>query len=625
MVVALRPEIGDAGDSGHLELFQSLGEDHQKNVVRWALANRARVSEEARVALNNALIGNVAVRGFQDSGVPDAPAIMLIQPARNAALVIDALAQAMLAVWQESRPELRGIVENEDAENLAETIASTHPQYSSDDVSLMIALTAIRDVPVEDVLDEEEQEDEPADAAELPESTEPATDTQRMFDDFLAELVILPADCPEWDGPLDQLIHGVTELKAKKAREYEEAHGVGSRIAEVLGAHADLLSFFEWDADERLPNAAGPWGNAEAVGNAIDAAAELLTRYEALRETGATYSEEARRVTERAELHPQILEALAAFAEATALPEPQPAIEEVVPENDDSGDSMEATSDAAAEDETDGIERQYLRGMLKVLLQENDELRAAAESAHKENAEIETVAEPEEEPEPEQAEATAEPPVVVDEQEPEEEPEPEEAEATAEPPVVVDEQEPEEEPEEAEATAEPPVIVDEQEPEEEPEAEQGETIAAPPDFGDVASVLDFVESRWPEGLRLALNGSSDRRLYFDQPNQVYSALEWLATTYRNSRTGEKLVANLDVSLFTTCGWRYRPFQSEVTVGKYRSDYQTTDNDKKYALEEHIGRGTGRTPGQIRIAFSWDEERKTVIVGYIGRHQRTDAG
>ena len=603
MVVALRPEIGDAGDSGYLELFQSLGEDHQKNVVRWALANRARVSEGARVALNNALIGNVAVRGFQDSGVPDAPAIMLIQPARNAALVVDALAQAMLAVWQESRPELRGIVENEDAENLAETIASTHPQYSSDDVSLMIALTAIRDVPVEDVLDEEEQEDEPADAAELPESTEPATDTQRMFDDFLAELVILPADCPEWDGPLDQLIHGVTELKAKKAREYEEAHGVGSRIAEVLGAHADLLSFFEWDADERLPNAAGPWGNAEAVRNAIDAAAELLTRYEALRETGATYSEEARRVVERAELHPQILEALAAFAEATALPEPQPAIEEVVPENDDSGDSMEATSDAAAEDETDGIERQYLRGMLKVLLQENDELRAAAESAHKENAEIETVAEAEEESEPERAEATAEPAVIVDEQEPEEEPEPEEA----------------------EATAEPSVAVDEQEPEEEPEAEQGETIAAPPDFGDVASVLDFVESRWPEGLRLALNGSSDRRLYFDQPNQVYSALEWLATTYRNSRTGEKLVANLDVSLFTTCGWRYRPFQSEVTVGKYRSDYQTTDNDKKYALEEHIGRGTGRTPGQIRIAFSWDDERKTVIVGYIGRHQRTDAG
>ena len=154
--------------------------------------------------------------------------------------------------------------------------------------------------------------------------------------------------------------------------------------------------------------------------------------------------------------------------------------------------------------------------------------------------------------------------------------------------------------------------------------ETQETLAAPPDFGDVTSVLEFVENRWPNELRLALNNNSDNKLYFDQPNQVYRALEWLATTYRDSRTGEKPVANLDVSLFTTCGWRYRPFQPDAAPGKYRSDYQTTNDGEKYTLDEHIGRGTGRTPGQIRVAFAWDEERTVVVVGYIGRHQRPNA-
>ena len=111
MVVALRPETGDAGDSGIRSLFESLSEEHRTNVVRWSLANRTRVSEQARIALNNALIGNVSVRGFRESGVPDAPAIMLIRPVCKAALMVDAIAEAVIGVWRESRSELRSVVE----------------------------------------------------------------------------------------------------------------------------------------------------------------------------------------------------------------------------------------------------------------------------------------------------------------------------------------------------------------------------------------------------------------------------------------------------------------------------------------------------------------------------------
>ena len=40
--------------------------------------------------------------------------------------------------------------------------------------------------------------------------------------------------------------------------------------------------------------------------------------------------------------------------------------------------------------------------------------------------------------------------------------------------------------------------------------------------------------------------------------------------------------------------------------------------------ERFGTGNGHPRGTIRIAFLWDAERKKVVVGYIGRHQRTRA-
>ncbi len=586
MVVALSPETDETAAPGHAELFESLSEEHQKNVVRWALANRARVSEEARVALNNALIGNVAVRGFRESNVPDAPAIMLIQPVRNAALVLDAIAQSVLTVWWESRAELRGIVEaavenaaqsdgsthGAPSENLSATLASAHPQYSSDDVTLMITLVMSE----RSIVDEESHEEEPHGEVALEE--ESTTDAQRIFDDFFAELRSLPASYPEWDGPLSRLMEEIAELKANKTREIEEAGGLGSRIVEVVGAHTDLLSFFEWTVDERLPNATGPWDDAESVSKAIENLAEILERYETVRETGATYGEETRRAAERTEFQGEIVKALAALEEAAVLPTPEPIIEEVVPVEDTfAEDDSEAETSMTGESAeiaaaTDDLERQYLRDMLEALQRENADLKAAQDVAHRQITELNTA-----------AEAVQKGYQALKQEH-----------------------------------------TDLQDEAEEAVRKYGETqeeLASPPDFGDVASVLDFAEGRWPNELRLALNNNSDHKLYFDQPNQVYSALEWLATTYRNSKTGEKPVGNLDVSLFTTCGWRYRPFQPDAAPGKYRSDYQTTDAERKFILDEHIGRGTGRTPGQIRVAFAWDEERNMVVVGYIGRHQR----
>lgn len=575
MVVALRPETGEAGIAGHAEIFQSLGEEHQKNVVRWALANRARVSEEARVALNNALIGSISVRGFSESHVPDAPAIMLIHPVQSAALVEDAIAESVLTVWRESRMELRGIVETasnnaagsddsvHDAygENLAGAIASAHPQYSSDDIALMIALVKGESPSVEEETHEEETLED-----------NPSTDAQRIFDNFFAELHAMPASYPEWDGPLSRLMEEIADLKANKTREMEIANGPGGRIAEVVGTHTDLLAFFEWNVEEKLQNATGPWDDAESVADAIESLAEVLERYETAREAGATYSEETRRAAERAELQEKIVEALAALEDAAVVPTPEPVIEEIIPVEDTFAEDDSETETIQTTDPIDDVERQYLRELLAALQRENADLKAAQDATYKQITDLNTSAE------------------------------------VAQNDYQALKQENSDFQDEAEVAVRRYV-------------ETQETLAAPPDFGDVASVLEFVENRWPDELRLALNNNSDNKLYFDQPNQVYRALEWLATTYRDSRTGENPVSNLDVSLFTTCGWRYRPFQPDAAPGKYRSDYQTTNDGEKYTLDEHIGRGTGRTPGQIRVAFAWDEERKMVVVGYIGRHQR----
>ena len=518
MVVALRPETGVAD---HTDIFQSLDEEHQKNVARWALANRARVSDEARVALNNALVGHVSVRGFRESDVPDAPAIMLIQPVRNAALVVDAIAESVLTVWRESRVELRGIVEaavddvaesggstfGAPGENLSTTLASAHPQYSSGDVNLMIALTLHESLQeIEDEPDIEEEHEEEVEAA--PQA--------------------LAVDLPQDD---------------------------------------------------------------------------------------------------RSHLRDKIALAMQALEEAAALIEAESIIEEIIPSGEEgpadetSADEAPAHDHAAVEpvDAADEAEKQYLREMVEALQSENIQLKAAAQPEktdfhalileHEETREARpdsTAAAVIEEHAPEIEEAFA--PPVADAVE----------EEIVAPPVAEVVEAVEESVEAEEPVAPPAAEIEESAP------ETAETLAAPPDFGDVASVLDFVENRWPDELRLALNGGSEHKMYFDQPNQVYSALEWLATTYRNSRTGEKPVGNLDVSLFTTCGWRYRPLQPDGSLGRHRSDYQTSDDGKTYTLEEHIGRGTGRTPGQIRVAFTWDDERKVVVVGYVGRQQRASA-
>ena len=142
---------------------------------------------------------------------------------------------------------------------------------------------------------------------------------------------------------------------------------------------------------------------------------------------------------------------------------------------------------------------------------------------------------------------------------------------------------------------------------------------------DVATAVELAARRFDGRLIFQLNSDSmveDNP--FGRPEQVWKALQWLATTYYDSRAGDITVTDFDLSIREACGWWYKGSQGETTMTMYRSSYTTKVDGKTYWLEEHIGKGTNRDARYtIRIAFDWDRDRRAVVVGYIGRHQQTE--
>ena len=145
-----------------------------------------------------------------------------------------------------------------------------------------------------------------------------------------------------------------------------------------------------------------------------------------------------------------------------------------------------------------------------------------------------------------------------------------------------------------------------------------------PEIESVGQAVSLAEKRLGDRLSFQLINKSDTGIPFDKPRQVWDALEWLATVYYEAKTGGSGETDLDLSLRQMCGWHYTANQSMVTIGQYREYYEIWLRGRKRELTEHIGTGNGYPRGTIRIAFVWDAEEKKLVVGYIGRHQRTDA-
>lgn len=142
------------------------------------------------------------------------------------------------------------------------------------------------------------------------------------------------------------------------------------------------------------------------------------------------------------------------------------------------------------------------------------------------------------------------------------------------------------------------------------------------------SVMDAVSQAkrtYSGQLLFALNSKSQENTGFQRPAEVFAALAWLATEFRDGKldpdTGPVEYNERIKSVLPN--WFYIPQQSPTARGKYPDWYTTTVNGTSHELQSHIGKGKSHdAKSNIRIAFAWNEAESRIVVGYIGRHQRT---
>lgn len=142
----------------------------------------------------------------------------------------------------------------------------------------------------------------------------------------------------------------------------------------------------------------------------------------------------------------------------------------------------------------------------------------------------------------------------------------------------------------------------------------------------VEGAFDWALSRYPNRLVLALNSASTMKgSRYEDGEGVRKALRTLATAYYDARMGRRPGGDLRNLFLREAGFTYMGKQSEVTIGQYSAQYETTWMGKVIQLHEHIGKGTAHDPRHtIRIAFHFDREHEVIVIGYVGQHQRTRA-
>ena len=147
----------------------------------------------------------------------------------------------------------------------------------------------------------------------------------------------------------------------------------------------------------------------------------------------------------------------------------------------------------------------------------------------------------------------------------------------------------------------------------------------PAHLENVKDAVSQASRTFSDELHLALNAKSQDNSAFQKPEEVFAALSWLAGDYRDQMMNPEPGMDFNGKLREVCpNWFYTPRQSPTARGKYPEWYATTVNGASFELHEHIGRGKSHdAKSNIRIAFAWNEQENKVVVGYIGRHQKTD--
>ena len=582
----------------------------------------------AKSALRNAVNQEItpASGGFrkgQAGRALDQSSFLVQEPINRAVLLSDDLAGAVLHCWAESHTQLQEAVErhltgrglstprpdlgdklfrghwlNDQWEAELESFVQTYDDdFDRADVSLMLCYVT----------------------GNLPSGVNEGTpddETVSLSDVLsagLSRLRELPATSPEWKRQIPEFVTSLSRLiddKAAQLRWTEEFDAIVETLRTEYGA---LLSFFEEDASDWA--AAKASADADTSG-ALDLVAKLreeLAEYMPLHERAASISEERERTAKRDELQPSIVARLARIAALMS------------PNHDDRSDQPAEVDSFHPSDAPAPVEHPPAVGPASVSVaaapesidpgplpdapMKNGNLAGGAISAQATIVTAEAPSQPKAEIEALESENSnlrdntfalrSENQDLKDEVE-----------------VLKTELFSSQASEESWRLAYRSVM----------DGSMEEVGVESPVVESVLDAVDMARNRFRQELVFAPNAdSSIEDNPFTDPSKVWEALKWLATTYYSSKMGRLRVTDFDQSIKEACGWWYKGDQGETTVSRYRDSYTTRVNGKRYTLVEHIGKGTTFDARYtIRIAFQWDRDRRQVVVGYIGRHQQTDA-
>jgi len=140
----------------------------------------------------------------------------------------------------------------------------------------------------------------------------------------------------------------------------------------------------------------------------------------------------------------------------------------------------------------------------------------------------------------------------------------------------------------------------------------------------VADAIARAKKRYAKQLAFAWNSKSEEKNSpYHKPEEVYAAFEWLATVYYEAKIGKTACHNFSDSIKQAIpGWNYSAKQSGISLGRNKEWYEASWKKQTYVIEEHLKKGIGTDPSHcIRIAFAWDEEKRRIILGFLGQHQR----
>lgn len=595
-----------------------LGGEYRADLVERALNWRKNASPEAQGLLKAAInASNFSVPGFRSTSAYNAPPGRLLSPTIEHMPMSNGLSAAILRVWIESHELLHAeVVEYRKKADLpiqkyisgrqfpslwsidewhreTDDFSERHGTYHEEDVALMLCcVSGNMPLPPPDDLDDE---------AVFPEGS--------IFPKWIEYLKLLPPDAPEWQEA-ENFIGEFGEVRQAKQREAEQALAAAfaEAIAYIRDNFLDELRYLEVDIDAWSSTDASSLADISRTQQTVEQLGALLLEYCQVRIQASTRSEEDARRAKRSELEPQIL-SLIEQIDRHLSGDWDP---------DDDAAPPEGGTRAHAESDKPGSDRDASAARTGVASEARTD---DADSVNPDSA----TGKPDIAPVALQADYAA----LKDKHEK----------------VEAERQEYEQQ-----AKA---LQLDTQSLRENEDGlrrklyeskqnyralrsafvamrrSEADLIQSPSangeDIPDIKSAVELAGRSFEDRLLFALNSKSEKNPSFEDTTSVWKAFEWLATEYYDSRcNGFDGVDGFDEASREACGLWYKPKQSDTAKGKYPDHYTTKVNGTTYWLDEHIGRGSGDPRTMIRIAFAWDKDRRIVVVGYIGRHQRTDA-